>query len=69
MTAEALRIEVADLVGGPVADEENLLDAGLDSIRLMTLVERLRADGHEVSFVDLAEQPTLAAWTTLLERA
>jgi bifunctional isochorismate lyase/aryl carrier protein len=69
MSPDALRAEVRGLLDEPVADTDSLLDAGLDSIRLMTVVQRLREAGHDVSFVDLAEEPTLAAWTTLLERA
>jgi len=68
MTIDQLRTEVAEVLGEPVADDDDLLDAGLDSIRLMALVERLRAAGHEVSFVELAEQPTVAAWAALLEK-
>lgn len=67
MSPDELRAAVVDLVDeAPTGDDDNLLDLGLDSIRLMALVERLRADGHEVSFVDLAEAPTLAAWSALL---
>jgi aryl carrier-like protein len=47
-------------------DTENLFECGLDSIRLLTLLERWRDAGVEVSFVELAEQPTLAAWLALL---
>jgi bifunctional isochorismate lyase/aryl carrier protein len=67
MTIETLRAQVVEVLGEPVADHDNLIDAGLDSIRLMTLVERWRADGREVSFVDLAERPTIAGWASLLD--
>lgn len=63
---ELVRATVAPLLDEPVGDGDDLFDAGLDSIRLMTVVERLRADGHDVSFVDLAERPTLNAWAELL---
>ncbi|RJL31016.1 isochorismatase [Bailinhaonella thermotolerans] len=46
--------------------DENLVDWGLDSIRLMTLVERWREEGVEVAFEDLAENPTLTGWAELL---
>lgn len=42
--------------------EDDLLMLGLDSVRLMTLVGQWQAAGAQVSFEDLAEQPTLAAW-------
>jgi bifunctional isochorismate lyase/aryl carrier protein len=66
MSPDLLRATVADLLDEPVGDDDDLFDAGLDSIRLMTVVEHLRAGGHDVSFVDLAERPTLAAWVDLL---
>jgi len=47
----------------------NLLDWGLDSLRIMTLVERYRALGLEVSFVDLAEEPTPARFWSLRQMA
>ncbi|MDP3650496.1 MAG: isochorismatase family protein [Rhodoferax sp.] len=49
-----------------VQDEDNLLDWGLDSIRIMSLLEGWRRAGLDISFMALAEQPTLAAWWALL---
>ncbi|GHF34933.1 hypothetical protein GCM10018790_10810 [Kitasatospora xanthocidica] len=69
---ERIRAEVADLLGEDPADiplDENLVDWGLDSIRLMTLAERWRAEGAEVAFVQLAERPALEAWAELLGAA
>jgi bifunctional isochorismate lyase/aryl carrier protein len=66
---QSLTAEVTELVGAEpdsIAGNDNLFDAGLDSLRLMSLVERFRSRGCDVSFVDLAEQPTLDAWRTLL---
>nr|WP_189914115.1 phosphopantetheine-binding protein [Kitasatospora xanthocidica] len=71
-TVERIRAEVADLLGEDPADiplDENLVDWGLDSIRLMTLAERWRAEGAEVAFVQLAERPALEAWAELLGAA
>jgi aryl carrier-like protein len=45
---------------------ENPLHAGLDSLRIVTLVERWRAAGAEVSFVELAERTSFAQWWQLL---
>jgi aryl carrier-like protein len=59
---EALASEIAALIEIDAAElpsDGSLLDYGLDSVRLMTLVERLRADGLEVGFEELAEEPTL----------
>ncbi|KJS54438.1 phosphopantetheine-binding protein [Streptomyces rubellomurinus] len=71
-TVERIRAEVADLLGEDPADipvDENLADWGLDSIRLMTLAERWRAEGAEVAFVQLAERPAVEAWAELLGAA
>ncbi len=68
-TVAELRAEVAKLLQMPASDlhlDDNLLYAGLDSIRLMALVERFRHAGAKVAFVDLAERPTLAEWWPLL---
>jgi bifunctional isochorismate lyase/aryl carrier protein len=69
MTADTIRAQIAELLGedaGQIADDDNLIDWGLDSIRLMTLVERWRAAGALVELSDLAERPTIAAWAELL---
>ncbi|WP_240519671.1 phosphopantetheine-binding protein [Amycolatopsis antarctica] len=59
--AELLEIDRAEL-----EPEDNLVDEGLDSIRIMSLVERWNAAGANVGFVDLAERPTLADWLRVL---
>ena len=67
----ALRSEIATLLELPEDDpglDDNLMYAGLDSIRLMSLVERWRSARHTLSFVDLAEQPTLSAWWDVLQK-
>jgi aryl carrier-like protein len=69
LTSTAVRADVAELLHRPpddVAETENLFESGLDSVRLLTLLERWRDAGAEVSFVELAEQPTLEHWLTLL---
>lgn len=65
LTEKAVRADVAELLHlspEEIAADENLFEYGIDSIRLQTLVERWRALGAEVSFVELAEQPTLSHW-------
>ncbi|UNO39239.1 phosphopantetheine-binding protein [Streptomyces sp. MST-110588] len=70
LTVEQIRADVADVLGedpADIPDDENLVDYGLDSIRIMTLVERWRADhGIEATFVDLAEKPAIEQWAPLL---
>ncbi|OLT44715.1 acyl carrier protein [Saccharomonospora sp. CUA-673] len=69
-TAETVRADVAELLGrdaASIGDDENLMDAGLDSIRIMSLIERWRAAGVDsVEFPDLAEQPELGHWISLV---
>lgn len=55
--AEVLFAEPTELT-----DDTELIDLGLDSLRLATLVQRWRDSGCAVRFAELAEQPTLGAW-------
>lgn len=69
LTREQLREHVANLVQEDVSelsDEDDLLDWGLDSMRIMTLVEKLRKQGVTIGFADLAESTTLAEWWGVL---
>ena len=69
LTPEAIRADVAGLLHrdpDDVHEQDNLFDCGLDSIRLLTLLEQWRDAGVAVSFVELAEQPTLEHWSKLL---
>ncbi|MFB6820034.1 phosphopantetheine-binding protein [Streptomyces virginiae] len=71
-TLDRLVHDVADVLYTEPSDvslEEDLIDQGLDSIRLMSLVEKWRAEGARISFVDLAERPTLRQWAELLTTA
>lgn len=70
LTVELIRADVADVLGEDPADipvDENLVDYGLDSVRIMSLIERWRRD-HAITatFVDLAEQPAIEAWAPIL---
>ncbi|QIB43124.1 phosphopantetheine-binding protein [Streptomyces aureoverticillatus] len=70
LSPERVRADVAELLGcdpTEIAPDDNLFDLGLDSVRIMTLVERWRSGGAaDLEFPDLAEQPELAHWTALL---
>jgi bifunctional isochorismate lyase/aryl carrier protein len=72
LTLDVVRSDVAEqlyLEPDELSESENLFTAGLDSVRLLGLVERWRELGAAVTFADLAEQPTLDAWWPLLRRS
>ena len=49
-------------------DDENLIDYGLDSVRMMALAARWRKVHGNIDFVMLAKKPTIDAWWALLAR-
>ncbi|MEV0082693.1 phosphopantetheine-binding protein [Saccharopolyspora sp. NPDC050642] len=70
LTLADVRAQVAELLyedPAELTDEENLIDWGLDSVRIMTLVENWRRLGVQITFADLAARPTLAEWWAVLE--
>lgn len=62
LTPQQVRADVTELLGHDVDDHDDLFDEGLDSVRLMALVERWRGAGSDAGFLDLVQQPTLTAW-------
>ncbi|WP_037367573.1 phosphopantetheine-binding protein [Amycolatopsis orientalis] len=70
LTAEQVNADVADLLGcglDELTPDTDLADLGLDSMRIMSLVEKWRAAGApQLEFADLAEDPRLGHWTKLL---
>jgi len=67
---EQLRTLILPLLDGGEApsEHENLIDYGLDSVRIMALAARWRNVYRDIDFVMLAKEPTLAAWWALLAR-
>lgn len=49
-------------------DDENLIDYGLDSVRMMAMAARWRKVHGDIDFVMLAKNPTIDAWWALLSR-
>ncbi|RSN61354.1 acyl carrier protein [Amycolatopsis sp. WAC 04182] len=70
LTTAKIHADVAELLGCDPAElkpETDLTDLGLDSMRIMGLVEQWRTEGADnLEFADLAEQPTLGHWTQVL---
>lgn len=60
--AGLLSVEPSELEDG-----EELMDQGLDSVRLVEIVTLVRKAGYEADFADLAEDSSLEAWRELLE--
>uniref|UniRef100_UPI001041775A non-ribosomal peptide synthetase n=1 Tax=Candidatus Protofrankia californiensis TaxID=1839754 RepID=UPI001041775A len=69
LTEQDLRRFVADALdeqANSIGFDDNLIELGVDSIQIMRLTNQLRQRGVEVSFAELAERPTLDAWSALL---
>ncbi|MEV6210454.1 condensation domain-containing protein [Kitasatospora sp. NPDC051914] len=69
LSREDIRNTVADLLEVPadsIPDGDNLIRHGMDSIRMMRLAGGWRRAGADVTFQDLAEQPTVERWHELL---
>lgn len=71
LTLESMRADIAAMLNEPaeaVADDDNLIDLGLDSIRAMALVQRWIAAGARVEFDEFAEKPELGYWWELVSQ-
>lgn len=69
LSAGQIRADIAELLyvdPGEITDDTDLFESGLDSVRILGLVERWRSAGARADFTDLAEHPTVGAWTALL---
>ncbi|GAA4004182.1 thioester reductase domain-containing protein [Allokutzneria multivorans] len=69
LTLHQVRADIAEfLLMEPeeLADDLNLYDAGLDSVRMLTIVDRWREHGVHVVFADLMGRPTVADWWSML---
>lgn len=64
-----LRELVAETLGQPVAtlsDADNLVELGLDSVRVMKIAGLLRREGIRLRFADMMTQPTMDGWLALV---
>lgn len=63
--------QLAALLEVPVDEmtpDDSLLDFGLDSVRMMSLVGDWQQAGLDVSFMELAAKPSLRDWWQLIEK-
>lgn len=70
LSAGQVEADVADVLYAEVTDldrESDLRDQGMDSVRVMELVEKWRGDGIEgLDYVVLAEDQRLTRWLAVL---
>lgn len=72
LTLDTMRADIAALLHedpDDILDNDNLLDLGLDSMRIMTLAARWRQAGAHIEFSDMASVLTLAQWWALVQRS
>lgn len=70
MTETKIITDVAESLGvapDTLTPDTNPADAGLDSLRLIMLVEKWRAEGVTVDFQDILTRATLAEWFELFQ--
>ena len=51
---------------GQIGDDDNLIELGLNSMSMMALAGRWRSRGVDITFAQLAADPTVAEWRRLL---
>lgn len=58
--------QILEVDASTISRETTVSDAGLDSLRMVMLVENWRAEGNEVDFQELISLPTLGQWIDAL---
>src|ERR1700753_1843250 len=69
ISRDEIRATIAAQLGSPVtdiADHDDLIRVGLNSIRMMALAGGWRKQGADVTFAELAASPTIESWHDLL---
>lgn len=65
LTIDSMRADIAAMLHEPpdaIGDDDDLIDLGLDSMRVMSLVLKWSEGGLDLEFSELAERQTLAGW-------
>ncbi len=71
LSLESMRADIARMLHESpedILDDDNLMDLGLDSMRLMKLAAQWREAGARLEFADLAADATLAHWWAIVAR-
>ncbi|GAA3703846.1 non-ribosomal peptide synthetase [Gordonia hankookensis] len=58
--------EALDIAPEDVRSDTDLIELGLDSIRMMKIAGGWRKRGHRLNFAQLAAEPTVEAWAAML---
>jgi bifunctional isochorismate lyase/aryl carrier protein len=70
LTKEQMRADIAEMLHetpDAIRDDDDLMDYGVDSMRLLNLIVKWGEQGVEIDFADMAEAPTLANWWAAAE--
>ncbi|MET4579740.1 phosphopantetheine-binding protein [Ottowia thiooxydans] len=70
-TLERIRGDIANLIGESPDDiglDDNLMDLGLDSMRLLGLVAEWTQAGLQVDIFELGEHTTLGGWWSVIKK-
>jgi bifunctional isochorismate lyase/aryl carrier protein len=70
LTKEQMRADIAEMLHESpeaIGDGDDLMDYGVDSMRLLNLLVKWGEQGVEIDFADMAEAPTLANWWAAAE--
>jgi aryl carrier-like protein len=71
LTLQQLRADIAAIIEqdpSAIGDSDNLIDLGLDSMRVMNLAMQWEEQGVPLDFADLIEAPTVAGLWAIVEQ-
>lgn len=70
ITLESMRADIAGTIHEEPEEiglEDNLMDLGVDSMRLLNLILKWQEEGLDLDFAELADRFTLAGWWEAIE--